>query len=79
MTLGGSVIALVALWAGTELIWPALLLTFPVTALGTLVAGYGPALAIRGLPLAVWAMAALDLGGQPERHPCHPARHQAGG
>lgn len=65
MTLAGSAIALVALWAGTELIWPALGLTFLVTALGTLVAGYGPALAIRGLLLAVWAVVALNLGGEP--------------
>jgi len=64
MTLGGSAIALVALWAGTELTWVALLLTFVATALGTLVAGYGPAAAIRGLLLAVWAVVALSIGGE---------------
>ncbi len=64
MTLAGSAIAFVALWAGTDLAWVALLLTFVVTALGTLVAGYGHAAAIRGLLLAVWAVVALSLGGE---------------
>ncbi len=64
MTLGGSAIALVALWAGTELIWVALPLTFVATALGTLVAGYGPTAAVRGLLLVVWAVLALSLGGE---------------
>lgn len=64
MTVGGSAIAFVALWAGTELAWLALLLTFVVTAIGTLVAGYGPSAAVRGLLLAVWAVVALSLGGE---------------
>ncbi|MGD8684173.1 MAG: FUSC family protein [Chloroflexota bacterium] len=66
ITLGGSAIAFVAIWAGIELTWVALLLTFLVTALGTLVAGYGPAYAIRGLLLSVWAIVALSLGGELE-------------
>jgi uncharacterized membrane protein YccC len=64
MTVGGAAIAFVALWAGTELAWAALLLTFVVTAIGTLVAGYGPSAAVRGLLLAVWAVVALSLGGE---------------
>lgn len=66
MTLGGSAIAFVAIWAGTETAWAAILLTFAVTVIGTLVAGVGAAAATRGLLLSIWAVVALSLGGELE-------------
>jgi uncharacterized membrane protein YgaE (UPF0421/DUF939 family) len=67
MTGFGAVIAIFALVAGTENVWMATLLTFVVTAAGTLAAGFGGAAAIQGLLLSVWAIVALSFGGDADR------------
>jgi hypothetical protein len=67
MTGFGTVIAALALTAGTENVWMATLLTFVVTAAGTLAAGLGGSAAIRGLLLSLWAIVALSFGGDVDR------------
>lgn len=66
MTGLGAVIAIPALWAGTGNVPIATLLTFAVTAAGTLAAGLGHSAAMRGLLLSVWAIVALSFGGEIE-------------
>ena len=66
MTGFGALIAMVAVWAGTSNIWAATLLTFIVTGVATLVSGFGPGAAVRGLLLSIWAIVALTFGGDTE-------------
>jgi hypothetical protein len=66
ISLVGSFIALVAVWAGIEHIWVATLLTFTITAAATLTAGFGHVAAIRGLLLSLWAVLAFGLAGDGE-------------
>jgi len=63
ITLAGSAISLVAIWAGIEHIWIAALLTFVVTAAATLTAAYSHVVAMRGLLLSMWAIIALGFAG----------------
>jgi ABC-type multidrug transport system fused ATPase/permease subunit len=63
MTAVGAVVGCLALWSGTENVWMATLLTFAVTAAGTLAAGLGHSAALRGLLLSIWAIVALGFGG----------------
>jgi len=65
-TVLGALIALVAVWAGTSHVWVATLLTFVVTGVATLVSGFGPGAAVRGLLLSIWAIVALTFGGDTE-------------
>lgn len=67
MTGFGAAIAILALVAGTENVWMATLLTFVVTAAGTLAAGLGSTAATRGLLLSIWAIVALSFGGDVDR------------
>ena len=67
ITLGGAVIAFVAVWAGIEHIWVATLLTFSITAVATLTAGFGHVAAIRGLLLSLWAVIAFGFAGDEEK------------
>jgi hypothetical protein len=66
VTVVGSSIAFVAVWAGIEHIWVATLLTFTVTAVATLTAGFGHVVAMRGLVLSMWAVLALSFAGAEE-------------
>jgi hypothetical protein len=66
MTVFGSGIALVGIWAGPEHIWMATALIFVVTAVATLAAGLGAAAATRGLLLSIWAVVAISLAGDTE-------------
>jgi hypothetical protein len=66
MTLAGSLIALVGIWAGREHVWIASLLTFVVVLVATIGAGYGTSMATRGLLLSIWAVVALSLSGEQE-------------
>jgi hypothetical protein len=66
MTVVGSLIALIGVWAGLQHVIVAALLTFVVVALATLAAGFGAALAARGMLLSVWAVVAISLAGETE-------------
>jgi len=66
ISLVGSFIALIAVWAGTEHIWVATLLTFTITGAATLAAGLGHVAAIRALLLSLWAVLAFSLTGDGE-------------
>ena len=66
MSVVGAAIAYVAVWAGVEHVWVAALLTFGITVVATLAAGYGHAAAIRGLLLSLWAVIALSFAGGDE-------------
>jgi hypothetical protein len=66
MTVFGSLIALVGIWAGAEHIWAATLLTFVVTAVATLAAGLGASAATRGLLLSIWAVLAISFAGDTD-------------
>lgn len=66
MTVAGSLIALVGIWAGTQHLLVATILTFVVVALATLAASLSAAFAIRGMLLAVWAVVAISLAGETE-------------
>lgn len=63
ITLLGSLIAFVAVWAGIEHIWVATALTFSITAIATVTAGFGQVVATRGLVLSLWAIMALGFAG----------------
>ena len=66
MSVVGAAIAYAAVWAGVEHVWVAALLTFGITVVATLAAGYGHAAAIRGLLLSLWAVIALSFAGGDE-------------
>ena len=66
VTIVGSLIAFVAVWAGIEHVWVAVLLTFAITAIATLTAGFGHVVAMRGLVLSLWAVLALSFAGAEE-------------
>ena len=66
MTIVGSLIALIGVWAGPEHVLVSSVLTFVVVALATLAAGLGAAHALRGMLLAVWAVVAISLAGETE-------------
>jgi hypothetical protein len=63
VTIVGSLIAFVAVWAGIEHLWVATVLTFTITAIATLTAGFGHLAATRGLVLSMWAVLALSFAG----------------
>lgn len=63
VTLAGSVIAFLAVWAGTDHILVAALLAFTVTGITTLASGRGPTVAGRALVLSIWAILALSFSG----------------
>lgn len=64
MTLLGSLIALVGVWAGSDHALLSSVLTFVVVLAATLAAGLGPTLALRGMLLSVWAVVAISLAGE---------------
>ena len=64
MTVVGTIIALIGVWAGTTHLIVSAALTFVVVALATLSAGFGPAYATRGMLLSVWAVVAISLAGE---------------
>lgn len=66
MTVVGTIIALIGVWAGPQHALVASLLVFIVVALATLAAGFGPALAIRGMLLSVWVVVAISLAGETQ-------------
>jgi hypothetical protein len=66
MTVGGALIASVAVWAGTGTVWAATLLTFVIAGLGTIAAGFGAGAATRGLLLTLWAVVALSFAGDAD-------------
>ena len=66
ITVFGAVISLVGIWAGPEHVLVASLLTFVVVLLATLAAGFGPAMAVRGMLLSVWTVVAISLAGEQE-------------
>ena len=66
ITIFGSLIALVAVWAGIQHIWVAVLLTFTITVVATLIAGFGHVVATRGLLLSLWAVIAFGFAGDEE-------------
>ena len=66
MTVGGALIAGVAVWAGTGEIWVATLLTFVIAGVGTLAAGFGSGAATKGLLLSLWAVVALSFSGDAD-------------
>ena len=66
MTAIGSIIALLGTWAGLEHVLVAALLTFAVVLLATVAAGFGQAMAVRGMLLSVWAVVAIGLAEEPE-------------
>lgn len=65
-TAGGTIIALIGVWAGSTHVLVSAALTFMVVLLSTLAAGFGPAMAARGMLLSVWAVVAISLAGQQE-------------
>ena len=66
ITIFGSLIAFIAVWAGIEHIWVAVLLTFTITMVATLTAGFGHVVATRGLLLSIWAVLAFGFAGDEE-------------
>jgi uncharacterized membrane protein YccC len=63
VTLAGSFIAFLAVWAGTDHALLAALLAFVVTAVTTLASGRSPTVAGRALVLSIWAIFALSFSG----------------
>lgn len=61
--LAGSLIAFLAVWAGTDHALVAALLTFAITAVTTLASGRSPKAAGRALVLSIWAVFALSFTG----------------
>jgi uncharacterized membrane protein YccC len=66
MTVAGSLIGLIGVWAGPAHIAAAAALTFVVVAVATLAAGLGAAYALRGMLLTVWTVLAISLAGETE-------------
>ncbi len=66
LTALGVVISIIGVWAGPDHVVVSSMLTFVVVLLATLAAGYGPAMALRGMLLSVWAVVAISLAGEEE-------------